>query len=306
MRLTNKKGLPEPIFLAIKKIADSYDNGGSYLSCSAVLKPAKIFHLERRHSDEIEVDAIYNIMSYLGTLHHNAAEEAAIGLDNVLAEERHHIMFGDDKFSGQYDLFYMDEGHLKDYKLTTAFQVMKNKEEWVSQLSCLKFLMHKDGVKVKRGSIEATVRDWSPAKAKRDRSYPEKGHITIPIKLWNLKDTEKFIKERITFYKSFEDVADDDIPVCSLEDRWSDKDKYATMMKGKKRAVKLHDKKEDAQTHAIEIDGFVEPRVAFGKDRRCCPNYCDCRLFCNYYKEHYMSREDVITTASNKVVLMDF
>lgn len=299
MRLVNKKGLPEPLFLAIKKIADAYDNGGSYLSCSGVLKPAKIFHLERRHSDEIEVDAIHRIPSFLGSLQHDSCEAAAKEVDDVLVEQRHYQMVNGFKFSGQYDLYWPKDFHLQDYKQTTSFQVMKAKEDWSAQLSCLKWLMHQDGVKVRKGSIEATVRDYSPSKAQWNKSYPQQRHVHIPIKLWSLKDTEKFIKDRIDFYQSFEDVADDDIPHCSTSDRWSDGDKYAVKKKRGKKALKLHSSLEAAEKHAIEVGGDVEVRKGF--DRRCIEEgYCDCREFCNYYKENHKGNEHHESKAPKK------
>lgn len=287
MKIVNTLGLPHPLYLAVKHIVGAYDNKGSYLSCSAVLKPVRIFHLERRHWNEIEVEAMDLIPSFLGTLQHNACEAAAEGLKEFKTEERLSATICGEKFSGQYDLFEIEDSHLKDYKQTTSFQVMKEKEEWPAQLSCLRWLLHKDGVKTKSASIEATIRDFSPSKAMYDKKYPNERHINIPIKLWTLKGTEQFLKDRVTLYKSYENTPDEELPICSQADRWSDGDVWAVYKDKKvKRALKLHSDEMSAKIHAMNVGGIIEFRKGF--DRRCrVRGYCNVRNFCNYWIENY-------------------
>ena len=76
-------------------------------------------------------------------------------------------------------------------------------------------------------------------------------------------------------------MADDDIPICSEEERWASPTLYAVMKQGRKSAVKICSTAEEAQAL---IDTDVEHlylEVRPGVSRRC-EDYCPVAQFCNW------------------------
>jgi hypothetical protein len=64
---------------------------------------------------------------------------------------------------------------------------------------------------------------------------------------------------------------------------------YAVMKQGRKTAVKLFDKKDDAQAKVAELGNahYVETRL--GESTKCL-HYCLCRTFCHYYQSLIQGR----------------
>ena len=88
---------------------------------------------------------------------------------------------------------------------------------------------------------------------------------------------------------SYENIPDDDLPMCSEEDRWYTGDKFAVMKNGRKTALRVFDNEEEANTYMAENGGdYIEQRK--GEDRKC-KDYCLCCHFCKYWNEHYREEE---------------
>jgi len=106
---------------------------------------------------------------------------------------------------------------------------------------------------------------------------------------------ENFIKERFLELKKYEDIPDDELPICTDEERWREPTKYAVKKKVNKTATKLHETLEDAENHLKNLEdkfpNIYEIEVREGTDKKCL-EYCSCCQFCSYYKEHYMKGEE--------------
>lgn len=283
MKILNKHKLPKTIVQAVKQIQEDYTGGNSYLSASSLTKPPRIYHLEKRHKDEIEKDVSDMIWSLIGTLVHGLLEKSAEYVDEAKAEERLYKDVLGVLFSGQYDLV---EGNvLDDYKVTSVWSVIGDpKEEWIAQANANKLLLHEKGVEVDKLKITAILRDWQKSKAKVDKSYPQTQIKRINLPVWSLEQTEKFLKDRISLLQSHENTPDDALPMCSDKERWRDPTKYAVMKKGGKRALRVLDTAIEAEIFrkTKKEETFIEIRE--GEDKRC-KDYCDVCKFCNYAKE---------------------
>lgn len=284
MKYTNKMRLPDPIVDAI--INDDYDNGGTY-SATTLLKSPKEIILSERHSEEIEEDVSDLAYSLLGTSVHYILEKSKLGEYDV-AEERLHYNIGEDTISGKFDLYNMDTQMLSDYKVTSVSTYARgNFEKYRFQLLFYAFLLRKNGFGCKGGRIYQMFRDWQRERARQDPTYPQKFvniiefHFTERDYDWIYRE----IVEKLTAINICKNLDDDDIPICSKENRWAVGDKYAVMKDGNKRASKVFSTREDAENWIADSAGYsiVErPAVSIK-----CKNYCVCKKFCNFWRSNY-------------------
>ena len=284
MILTNHLNLPEQIVNAVRK--DDYNNNGTY-SATTLLKDPKEIILFNRHKDEITEDVSEHVYSLLGTSVHYILEKAEEG-ENQFKEERLYYKIGDDTISGKFDFYDMEEEMLGDYKVTTVYKyIMGDTENYRFQLLTYAYLLRKNGFPCRGGRIYQIFRDWQRSKAKFDRSYPQKpvNVITFYFKDRDFEYIEREIQQRLANVHKYEDFADDDIPICSKENRWATDDKFAVMKKGRKSAMRVLNSKEEAEAWMKANGGeFIQERPA---ESRKCVDYCSCCEFCNFWREHY-------------------
>ena len=284
MILTNHLNLPEQIVNAVKK--DDYNNNGTY-SATTLLKDPKEIILFNRHKDEITEDVSEHVYSLLGTSVHYILEKAEEG-ENQFKEERLYYKFGNDTISGKFDFYDMEEEMLGDYKVTTVYKyLLGDNEHYRFQLLTYAYLLRKNGFPCKGGRIYQIFRDWQRSKAKFDKSYPQKPVNVITFRFYD-KDfayIENEIQQRLANIHKYEDFADDEIPICSKENRWATDDKFAVMKKGRKSAMRVLNSKEQAEEWMKNNGGeFIQERPA---ESRKCVDYCSCCEFCNFWRENY-------------------
>ena len=281
-KLTNKQRIPKALADAVRQSASEYNNFGSNLSASSVLKPVRIYWLEKRYADEIESDVADNIWSFLGTATHYAAEKAGEKDKGTIAEERYFKDIDGWKFSAQIDNYEIKRKILTDFKITSVYSLKGDvKDDWVVQLNSQKLLMEEAGHPVEKLQICGIGRDWSKMGMLRDKDYPKHQVKLIKIPLWTNEKTQEFLEDRVELLKSYESTPDDELPECTVEERWATPAKYAVKKKGAKRATKLHECPKTAAKHATDIGGIVEERK--GENKRC-DMYCDVNRWCSTYK----------------------
>lgn len=284
MILTNHLNLPEQIVNAVKK--DDYNNNGTY-SATTLLKDPKEIILFNRHKDEITEDVSEHVYSLLGTSVHYILEKAEEG-ENQFKEERLYYKFGDDTISGKFDFYDMEEEMLGDYKVTTVYKyLLGDNEHYRFQLLTYAYLLRKNGFPCKGGRIYQIFRDWQRSKAKFDKSYPQKPVNVITFRFYDKDFTyiENEIQQRLANIHKYEDFADDEIPICSKENRWATDDKFAVMKKGRKSAMRVLNSKKEAEEWMKNNGGeFIQERPA---ESRKCVDYCSCCEFCNFWRENY-------------------
>ncbi len=110
MRIVND-GLPEPVYQAILK--DPYKKEGDYTATELVKAP-QIVQLERRHDDEIVVNASSRLYALEGQAFHKVLEQA--GVKHGITETRFGANFGKHYVTGQLDIYVSTTRTLIDYK----------------------------------------------------------------------------------------------------------------------------------------------------------------------------------------------
>lgn len=196
--------------------------------------------------------------------------------------------------SGKADLLDVLKKRMTDYKTTSVFKVQKKDyEDWRKQLLIYSWLFIKIGFDVDNAEIIALLKDWSSTKAKVDKSYPQLQVQKVPFKFKqkDFDEIEIFIVNKFKELKNNEAVKDEELPLCTPEERWNTGNKYAVKKKKNKRAERVYDTLEEAEEHLSRV-GKKEYEIEFreGTDKRCL-EYCSCCVFCPYYKEKYLEME---------------
>lgn len=283
MEITNYNDIPKPIVRAIQQ--NWYSGAGAKHFCSVtdLIKPSKLFVLERRHQDKLTREASDLIWSLMGSAMHKVLEASETG--ESLNEER---LFGNvsgKTISGGVDLY--EDGIISDFKFTSVWSYIyaSGKKEWEEQLNCYAYLYEQAGFEVKKLQIIAIFRDWSAQKARYEKNYPRQVEV-IPIRKWSVDRCENFIKERLFKMAMALRLPDDAIRECSKKERWQDDDVFAVMKHGNKRAVKLCTSQEQAEsfmsTNTDRDKLYLE--VRHGEPKRC-ENYCPVNNYCHFYRE---------------------
>ena len=297
MKYTNRHNLPEEVFKVLSK--DRYVKGvDTDYSVTTLKTPPRIVQLQRRHADELEEDVIDNLWSMFGSMAHNLLEEH--GSDESLTEERLTVRLQNRNISGQVDHFKGDT--ITDYKVTSAWTLVYGSriKEWEEQLNMYAYLFKEHGYTVRKIRIVAILRDWDKNKAKADKAYPQAPIQIIPITLWSTKDQKEYINARVIEQVKAEVLKDDSLPACSAEDMWEQPTKYAVMKVGGKRAIRVLESEEDAQTTISSLSDKAadDPKNPYsitkrqGKRTRC-EEYCSVNAFCIHYQEYMKAKEDI-------------
>lgn len=279
-----RQTLPTHFYNAINKLFGNSITSPTTFRVTELLNPTKIILLNRRHANEIEMDDVDMLWSLLGTALHHFIELK--GEDHTcLVEERLNKNFGKYTITGQFD-FYNEDKELRDIKVTKAFVIIKKTREfeWTMQQNIYKLLLKEAGFEVNNIFIDAIIKDFSKYRAMKENDYPKSEIISIPIQILPEQDVINFIQNKLAEIEKYENLPDDDIPICPEEDRWGEI-KYAVMKEGRKTALKVFDTEKEAEEFAMQNKGtYLEKRD--NTDIRCL-EYCQCNLFCNYYKQKY-------------------
>lgn len=269
-------------------MSDSYDapTDEKEIPCSRLIGPTRITILSKRHSDEIVKDVSEEIWSLLGqSVHYILGKQETA---NVTTEHRIKVPLNGYVVTGKPDYFDHSIGHLKDFKVTSAYKVVFGKKDgfksWTEQLNVYAWLLRKTGKKVRNISIVAILRDWQEREAKRSEDYPNIQIQEIPIELWSIEFQEEFISQRLEALTNAEGLIDEELPVCTPDERWMTPTTYAVYKNGNKRAARVLKTRAEAYDYTIKehiTNGRVEERL--GEDRRC-EQYCSVSSFCSYWK----------------------
>ena len=287
MKITNNFNVPETLLALANR--DDYNKGEADFSVTEIISPPRIQRLRRKHWNEMTQDVADMLWMLMGTALHVVAERSEV--DGHTNEERLMVGIDDVILSGAIDLQKNDKDGtvITDYKFTSAWALMNDKPEWEQQQNIYKYLVERVKKQpVKKLEICALIRDWSRRDAMNKPSYPQAPIQVINIPIWTHDRVEAYIKERINLHRDSKVSADwnEELPLCTEEERWVRETKYAVKKEGRKTAVRVFDTEEEAQDllkdMPVKDKGFIEIRK--GEAVRCTGNFCGVNQWCTQYQ----------------------
>jgi len=288
MILTNKLKLPQAL---VNMAQNDYIYGPNEYRVTSLLKGIRETILERRHFKEIEQDVSDMIWLLFGKAVHSILENHTESAYEF-KEERLKIPIGNYILSGQFDLYNAKEKKITDYKTASVWKIIFQEfEDWRKQTLIYAYMLRQIGFDVNKAEIIALLKDHSKRDAKIKPGYPPLPvqKITFEFTIQDFIDIEKWLKQRFAEIAEAEKLPDDELPLCTPEERFNSGDKYAVMKKGRKTALRVLDSKEEAEQWMNDNGGdYIEERP--GEDKKCM-DYCAVCEFCNYYKERVKKSE---------------
>jgi hypothetical protein len=289
MIITNKLKMPDAF---VKAISNSRHNANKCLSATTLLKGTKEIILTDRHFDEITVDASEEVWAVFGTAVHSILEHQE---DDAFKEESFSVDVLDYKVTGKVDRYYMKNETIEDWKTASVWKVIYHDfDDWKRQGLIYTWLLRQSGLNVRHIRFVALLKDHSKSEAKKKADYPQ-----TPVYIYEFDPTEDeltsieaYIKDKVFEVSANAEKPDDEVEVCTPEQRWTTPSKWAVMKEGRKTAVKVCDTEEEALNFIEDLEKdkdkhFVEERK--GVDKKC-EDYCACCEFCSYYK--FLQKEE--------------
>jgi hypothetical protein len=292
MIITNKLNLPVAYVNAIQ---NSRHNADKCLSATTLLKGTKEIILTDRHFDEITVDASENVWTVFGSAVHTVLEHQK---DDAFKEESFEVPVLDYKVTGRVDRYDMANETIEDWKTASVWKVIFHDfEDWHNQGLIYAWLLRQNGLNVRHIRFIALLKDFSMTEAKRKADYPQ-----APVFVYEydvnedeLTHIESYIKGKVLEVSQNTEKPDDEVEVCTPEQRWTTPSKWAVMKEGRKTALKVCESEEEALNFIEEQEKdkdklSVEERK--GTDKKC-DDYCPCAPFCSYYKATHQEETPV-------------
>lgn len=287
MKVTNKLGLPRPF---VDAATSEYRYKDRRYSVTSLQKGVREAILTRRHADEIECDASDKVWAIFGTAVHKVLEGA--DAEGMSQEGRLEVeMPNGYTLSGIYDLYDPDTETVTDWKTGSVYKVKFNEwDDYREQLLAYCWMLDRMGLPARRGQIVMLLKDHSKSKARFEKDYPPHPVFTIG---WDFTEKElddfgMWAEARFAEIERCESLPDDELPLCTEEERWHRPDTWAVVKRGNKKARRVF--KDEGMAHAAaesyaEADGKpYEVQFRKGEDRKCL-DYCSCAAFCSHYKE---------------------
>lgn len=283
MKINNVMGLPQALVDACDVAPH---NAEGTISATTLKNSVREILLTKRHWDELEDDVSNRIWQLFGTAVHALLEKES---PDTFVEERFTQQVGKYTVTGRLDCYDMKNKTIIDYKTTSTWKYkFGDYEDWKFQGLVYAWLLSQNGLEVKECQFVMMFKDFSKTKARMEAGYPKS-----PVSVYKFEVTEKDLNEvqdkiysKIAQLHDAEKLSDDELPMCTEEERWYRGGSFAVMKKGRKSAVKLFDDRETAEKYTKVVSGdlYVEERK--GTDGKC-NGYCPCAEFCRYYKETY-------------------
>jgi hypothetical protein len=296
MVITNKMNLPEAL---VNAVTTRRHNNPGRLSATTLLNGIKQIVLTDRHWDELSDDVSDRFWAIFGTAVHALLEHEG---EHDFAEEFMSYDKDGVTVTGRIDNYNMKTATVTDYKTASVWKVkFQDFHDWYKQGMIYAWLLTKNGFKVERCQFIAILKDHSKADAKRDHQYPQ-GPLYVyefTVTPDALAEIEAFIVEKLAKYKENREIADDDIPPCSPEERWEKPTKYAVKKEGRKTAVRVLDFQDDAEKMAANLGKGHYVEVRPGESVRC-QGYCVCCEYCDFYHNNVKTEaeeQDAAATA---------
>lgn len=289
MKYTNKDFLPKQIINACME-DDGHNPVDNVYHVTELIKPCKASVLERRHWDEIEIDASDCVWLVFGKAVHEVLQYGNMS-HFMQAEKYIEREIGDEygtKIVGRMDLYDPRWKTVVDWKTATVTKVLKGDySEYRRQGLEYAWILKAYGKTVSKLKFTMFLKDWSKGQKRlatiQGRPYPESAiHVwEYTITDSDMEEIDQWIRDRVATIKRYETMVDNDIPICSEEERWASPTLYAVMKQGRKSAVKICSTAEEAQaligTDAEHLYLEVRPGVS-----RRCEDYCPAAQFCNW------------------------
>lgn len=323
MRITNNTGISLTMAVWLLHDEYDYDDTPNYISATRLLRPLKHIVMAPRVPNEVkEMDISDLIARASGHAYHAAIEKAWIqGKDRALKilgysddiiervvvnptpeqikqrndlipvyiERRSKKEIDGFVIGGKFDM--AAEGALQDNKSTSVWTHVYGgrDEEHKLQGSVYRWL-NQDIITEDYIRINYIFTDWNKMSARQNPKYPQSRLLSKDIELMSIKETEEWIRWKLSMIMKYRNAKEEDIPECTDEELWRSEPQFKYYADPNKtvRATRNFDTLAEANAFMAEKGGKGVVKTVPGEVKRC--GYCDIFPICRQ-KDRYIANE---------------
>ena len=318
---TNRFGLPEPVVRALT--TNEYERHGDF-SVTELINPPRVTQLRRRYDDKVIEDVIDRFYSLLGNAMHYVMEKAK--MLGAIVEQRFVFPFDVDGVTYQVSMasdyvwpYKENTYQMLDFKCTSIYAVKRGaKPDWVKQMNIYRYgFVNHQGYSLDSMQIIPFLRDWSYTEChvKKTHDYPVCQTPPIDIYIWKDDVTEEYLTDRIRLHVAARTQTDEELPECTMEERWATPDLWAVIGENGKalqghakfrseqdaidakaqKVAKAYEKidyakqegtKDKYRKIAMALEKALVIEFRPGKSTRC-ERYCEVKAFCSQFRSMY-------------------
>jgi len=254
---TNNNNISLPLAVFLMYDDYNYDERSNSISATGLIRPIRQLVLAQQNPTEAKTVEISELVaSRMGNAIHKGCETAwtdlptvkkalkALGANDdaansirinpafpkhgetpVYVEQRIEKTIDDFVISGQYDLVL--DGVLNDFKSTSVWTYIfdSSADSYIKQGSIYKWLSP-DKITSDYININYIFTDWSAAKAREKKDYPQFKAITKKYDLWSIEETENWIRNKLDSYKLHLNTPQEGLPECTDEELWATEETF--------------------------------------------------------------------------------
>jgi len=254
---TNKNNISLPLAVFLMYDNYNYDERSNAISATGLIRSIRQLVLAQQNPTEAKTVEISELVaSRMGNAIHKGCETAwtdlptvkkalkALGANDdaadsirinpafvkhnetpVYVEQRVEKTIDDFIISGQYDLVL--DGVLNDFKSTSVWTYIfdSSADSYIKQGSIYKWLSP-DKITDDYININYIFTDWSAAKAREKKDYPQFKAVTKKYNLWSIEETENWIRNKLATYKLHLNTPQEGLPECTDEELWATEETF--------------------------------------------------------------------------------
>lgn len=291
MKLTNKLGLPQTFMNITEK--KKYTTTFNRFSVTTLIGPPKPNILKQEHWDELEGDVSDRILAMLGSGMHLLLEQGQDKLNKV--ELKLEVPYAEYTISGIIDLMTyradIEGWDLYDYKVTSAYSAMQEKEDWEIQVNLYRWMAERMGYRVGDLGIIIVCRDWTAWRSKTEENYPKTPVLKIPINKWSDEVVLEYLNERLSVHAGARTnhVMDGTLTDCTPVERWERAKSYAISLSGGRSVYRRFSTFNEAIAFVSSYrtaGGKKDVTINYIPPKNIkCEQYCDVSKFCKQWDE---------------------
>lgn len=328
MKISNNYNLDKRY---VKALESDYQYKDKRYSVTETLRSPREAILIRRHNDEIVQDVAECVWLFFGTAFHEKMEKLAEDFVEVslivyeqfkdLVKEQkteydpendcyHYFIkptLKEEKFtyacknspytlSGITDCYNVLSQEITDYKTASVWKVIfRTYDEYIEQIKKYAFLVSENGYPCFKGKVDLFLKDWNKREKEKTRdSYPDTAltSVAFEVSYGDIVQTKKKVEDYFVEIERCEKLADDDLPLCSKENRTFNRGSQWKVYKiGQQKAVKASLTSYEEAMSYMKYKGIDETThyVKEQYEEAKCKDYCSASAFCSYYVKNYAS-----------------
>lgn len=234
MKITNKHGLPDPLYRTICWAIEKYEGpkakavlNDHRVSVTTLINPPRLTLLRAYHEESLEVDASSLLWMVQGiAFHYMMSEIGWSDGEDPLIEQRIERSHKGWTITGQFDVFARST--LADWKWTSIWSIATPKFEWDAQLNLYRWLGLSRDLDPSKLETWALLRDWSEHKAAKDKRLPPIPFARVERAIWSDEELNSYLDTRVDLYEKAVQMtkvsgSPNTVPVCTAEERWERK-----------------------------------------------------------------------------------